>query len=142
MRRIIIVAGLLAPVAAPAMAQSKATIQKLESQWGAHFNKGDAAAVAAMYTEHAYVLPPGAGIIKDRHAIEAFWTAAMKEIGHVACTTRDVLALGPRAAREIGTCELMTKSEPGKRLSIKYAVVWRKISGHWKLAVDIWNAMK
>ena len=43
----------------PALAQDKATIEKLNDAWTAAFNKGDAAAVAAMYTEDAYVLPPG-----------------------------------------------------------------------------------
>ena len=50
MRRTLIIAVCFGFVAAPALAQSKAAIQKLEDQWGAAFNKGDAAAVAAMYT--------------------------------------------------------------------------------------------
>lgn len=62
MRRTILGAGLIAvsfiALAAPALAQSKVAIQKLEDQWGAAFNKGDAAAVAALYTEDAYVLRP------------------------------------------------------------------------------------
>ena len=53
----VVAAGLLA-AASPAMAQSKATIQKLDDQWAAAFNKGDAAAVAAMYTSDAYVVGP------------------------------------------------------------------------------------
>ena len=56
MRRIAILAVCFGLFAAPALAQSKAAIQKLEDQWGAAFNKGDAAAVAAMYAEDAYVL--------------------------------------------------------------------------------------
>ena len=43
---------------APAMAQDKATIQKLADDFAQAFNKGDFAAVAAMYTEDATVLPP------------------------------------------------------------------------------------
>lgn len=142
MRRIMILAGCLLLLAAPAMAQSKASIQKLENEWGAAFNKGDAAAVAAMYTKNAYVMPPDAGIVKGRSAIRAFWGGAMKGIGHASCTTLDVLSLGSAAAREIGTCELKTRAQPAKEIAIKYAVVWRKVSGHWKLAVDIWNGRK
>jgi uncharacterized protein (TIGR02246 family) len=59
-------------VAAPASAQDKATIAKLNDAWAAAFNRGDASAVAAMYTEDAFVLPPGAEMVKGRAAIEAF----------------------------------------------------------------------
>src|SRR5438128_1232862 len=48
MRRIAILALCLGLLSAPALAQSKAAIQKLNDQWAAAFNKGDAAAVAAM----------------------------------------------------------------------------------------------
>ena len=46
--RMILLAGLMLVAAAPALAQSKAEIQKLNDQWADAFNKGDAAAVAAM----------------------------------------------------------------------------------------------
>ena len=57
--------------ASPALAQTKAEVQQLNDQWAAAFAKGDAAAVAAMYTEDAYVLPAGAAMVKGRAAIEA-----------------------------------------------------------------------
>lgn len=44
----------------PALAQNKMAIQKLDNRWGAVFNKGDAAAVVAIYIEDAHVLPAGA----------------------------------------------------------------------------------
>jgi ketosteroid isomerase-like protein len=54
-----------------AAAQGKATIQKLNDEWTAAFDKG-AAAVAAMYAPDAYVLPPGGDMVKGRSAIEVF----------------------------------------------------------------------
>ena len=110
--------------------------------WAAAFNKGDAAAVAAMYTEDAFVLPPGAEMVKGRAAIEAFWRQAAQQMGDAKLTTVDVLPLGPSAAREIGTVSLKTKSQPSQEIIGKYAVVWRKIGGSWKLATDIWNTNK
>jgi hypothetical protein len=53
-----------------------------------------------------------------------------------------VLPLGPEAAREIGTVTLQTKSQPSQEIVGKYAVVWRKVGGDWKLATDIWNSNK
>jgi uncharacterized protein (TIGR02246 family) len=128
--------------AGAAMAQSVAAIQALNDKWTAAFNKGDAAAIAAMYTADAYVLPPGSGVVKGHQAIEAFWRQAAHEMGDAKLTTVDVLPLGPRAAREIGTVTLETKAQPPQRIAGKYAVVWRKIRGHWLLATDIWNTDK
>jgi len=142
MRRIAIIAGYLILGAAPAFAQDKATIVKLNDAWAAAFNKGDASAVAAMYTEGAFVLPPGAEMVKGRAAIEAFWRQAAQQMGDAKLTTVDVLPLGPRAAREIGTVSLKSKNQPPQEITAKYAVVWRKVGGKWKLATDIWNTSK
>ena len=142
MKRIALIAGCLILYAAPALAQDKATIEKLNDAWTAAFNKGDAAAVAAMYTEDAYVLPPGAELIKGRTAIEGFWRQAAQQIGDAKLTTVDVLPLGPGAAREIGKVALKTKSQPPQEIVGKYAVVWLKVGGDWKLATDIWNTNK
>jgi uncharacterized protein (TIGR02246 family) len=142
MRYFAVVAGCLILGAAPAVAQDKATIEKLNDAWTAAFNKGDAAAVAAMYTEDAYVLPPGAEIVKGRTSIEAFWRQAAQQMGDAKLTTLDVLPLGRAAAREIGIVTLKTKSQPPQEIVGKYAVVWRKVGGKWKLATDIWNTNK
>ncbi len=142
MWRIAMVAGCLCFGAAPALAQDKATIEKLNDAWTAAFNKGDAAAVAAMYTEDAYVLPPGGEMVKGRAAIEAFWRQAARQFDDAKLTTVDVLPLGGEAAREIGTVTLKTKSQPPQQIVGKYAVVWRKNGAGWKLATDIWNSNK
>ena len=142
MRELTIILWCLMLSAAPALAQDKATIEKLNDVWTAAFNKGDAAAVAAMYTEDAYVLPPGAELIKGRTAIEGFWRQAAQQIGDAKLTTVDVLPLGPGAAREIGKVTLKTKSQPSQEIVGKYAVVWLKVGADWKLATDVWNTNK
>ena len=142
MWRILMVVGWLSLGAAPALAQDRATIEKLNDIWSAAFNKGDAAAVAALYTEDAYVLPPGAEMVKGRAAIEAFWRQAAQQMSDAKLTTVDVLPLGRSAAREIGTVTLKTKSQPPQEIIGKYVVVWRKIGRDWKLATDIWNTDK
>jgi uncharacterized protein (TIGR02246 family) len=142
MWRIAVFIGCLITGAAPASAQSKAMVQKLNDAWTAAFNKGDAATVAGMYAEDAYVLPPGADIAKGRAAIEAFWKQAVQQLGDAKLTTVDVLPLGRSAAREIGTVTLKTKAQPAQEIVGKYVVVWRKIGGDWKLATDIWNTNK
>ena len=50
MRRFTLLALCFGLLVTPALAQTTAQIQKLNDQWMAAFNKGDAAAVAALYT--------------------------------------------------------------------------------------------
>jgi uncharacterized protein (TIGR02246 family) len=128
--------------ATPAMAQSKAAIQKLEDQWAAAFNKGDGNAVAALYTEDAYVLPAGADMVHGRDKIAAFYSQAVQRLGDAKVTTTDVLKLGRSAAREIGTVTLKTKGDQPQEMTGKYAAVWRKVDGQWMLETDIWNMNK
>jgi uncharacterized protein (TIGR02246 family) len=141
MWRIVVIIGCLS-VGSPALAQNRATIEKLNDAWTAAFNKGDAAAVAALYSEDAYVLPPGSAMVKGRAAIEAFWRQAAQQMTDAKLTTLDVLPLGRSAAREIGTVTLKTKSQPPQEVVGKYVVVWRKVGRDWKLATDIWNTDK
>lgn len=143
MCRIALLAACLAfAVAGPALAQNVASIQQLNDKWDAAFNKGDATAMAAMYAEDAYVLPPGSDIVKGRSAIQAFWGGAVQQLGDAKLTTLDVAKLGPSAAREIGTFSFKTKAASPQQVTGKYAVVWRKIGGRWLLATDIWNTNK
>jgi uncharacterized protein (TIGR02246 family) len=143
MRRIAVLGFCLAVTfAGSAFGQSKATIQKLNDEWTAAFNKGDAAAVAAMYAADAYVLPPGGDMAQGRKAIEAFWKKAATQVGDARLVTMDVQPLGGGAAREIGTVELQTKAQPPQQVVGKYAVVWRRIGGKRLLETDIWNMNK
>jgi uncharacterized protein (TIGR02246 family) len=128
--------------AAPAMAQTKAMIQRLEDEGAAAFKRGDAKAIAAMYTKDAYMLPPGAEMIRGRKAIEAQWRRVMQHITDFKCKSIDVKPLGPSAAREIGICTFKTKGQNPHEGSVKYAIVWQKIGGKWEVLQDIWNANK
>jgi uncharacterized protein (TIGR02246 family) len=125
-----------------AEAQDKSEIEKLNARFAELFNKGDAAGVAALYTEDAVVLPPGAGILKGKNDIEAFWKKAAETLGEAKLTTVDVKPLGPAAARETGHFSLKTKSTPSQEIVGKYVVVWEKVGTDWKLSADIWNEGK
>jgi len=142
MTRIAVFLVCLVLSATSALAQAKTSIQKLNQEWCAAFNKGDAKALAAMYAPDAYVLPAGAEMAKGHGAIEAFWRGAVKQLGDAKLTTVDIQSLGPGAAREIGTFSFKTKAQPPEPVTGKYVVVWRKMGGQWQLATDIWNMNK
>jgi uncharacterized protein (TIGR02246 family) len=141
-RILVLAACLCCAFAGSALAQTAALIQKLDDAWSAEFNKGDAAAVAAMYATDAYVLPPGHDMVRGRADIEAFWKGATQQLANARLVVVNVAPLGPRAAREIGTFSFETKSQPPQPVVGKYVVVWRNIGGRWRLATDIWNNNK
>jgi ketosteroid isomerase-like protein len=129
MRIQVIVSAICLCLSAPAMAQDKATIQRLNDKFAQAFNAGDAAAVAALYTDDAVILPPGAEMMKGKNAIRAFWKGAAEQ-------------LGDGAVREIGTFTFRTKGAQPQDITGKYVVVWEKVGSDWRLATDIWNTNK
>ena len=68
------------------------------------FNRGDAAAVAALYTEDATLLPPGADILSGRRAAQACWQAAYDTgARNLSLDPVSVETYGGDAAREMGS---------------------------------------
>ena len=135
MRELLLLLLMAAPL--PAAAQSVAIIQAENDKLAAAFDKADAAAVRAMYTEDAFVLPAGGEMVQGQ-ALLPFWRAVVRRIGDFNRVTIDVKPLGPEAAREIGRFSFSAKREL-RETSGKYVVVWQKIGEDWKIATDIWN---
>ena len=131
---LVFVAGLIST----AFAQ-KAEIEANNAKWLEFFKKGDFAGIASLYAEDAAAFPPGAGIVRGREAIGNMWKGLAEQVTDPSLTILDVKALGPSAAREIGTFSLKTKATPPQELVGKYVVIWEKVGADWKLAIDIWN---
>jgi ketosteroid isomerase-like protein len=129
-------------LAASAQARDvKADIDAANAKFAAAFNKGDAAAVAQFYTEHATALPPGAPMAKGRAAIESLWQGAIAAGDkNMSLHALQVDQFG-NAAREIGQFSLDAPN-PQKQMTHvegKYVVLWRRAGSGWKLDTDIWN---
>jgi len=129
-------------LASPSYSQDKAGIEKLNDAFAQAFNTGDMGSLARMYTEDAYLLPPGAAMMRGREDIQKYWRAGSEQVGDLKLTTEDVKPLGTDAAREIGSFSLRTKVQQPQEVAGKYVVVWQKVGGDWKLATDIWNMDK
>jgi uncharacterized protein (TIGR02246 family) len=139
----LILAG--AAQAAEPGADLKAKIVAANGAWVAAFGRGDAAGLAALYTETATMLPPGADMQKGRTAIAGFVKAVMgMGLTNVTLTTEDVARTGPDAAREIGrvTYDVPDAQKKLVKMDGKYVVNWRLVKGKWMLDTDIWNANK
>jgi uncharacterized protein (TIGR02246 family) len=141
MLRIPLTIALVVCLIAPAVGQ-KAEIEAVNAKWIDFFNKGDFAGIASLYTEDASAFPPGTAIVRGRAAIELMWKGMAEQVSDPKLATLDVKALGPSAAREIGTFGMKTKGPTPQEVTGKYVVIWEKIGADWKVAVDIWNEGK
>jgi uncharacterized protein (TIGR02246 family) len=125
---------------ARALAQdARAAIESGNRQFEQAIAKGDAAAIAGMYTTAAQVLPPNSEPVQGREAIQKVWEGFLATgIRDLKLATSEATVAGD-TAYEVGSYELKT---PDGKLADrgKYVVVWKKEGGGWKLHRDIWNS--
>ena len=104
-------------------------------------SRGDATAMAALYTENGQVLPPNSDAVSGRQAIQSFWQGAIQMgIKAVKLETVEVENYGT-TANEVGRFTI--QGEGGQVVdSGKYVVIWKQEAGQWKLHRDIWNSSR
>ena len=143
-RNAVLLAGfalLLVPSTSFAQSVTK-KIEAANARFEQEFAKGNASALARMYTDKATVLPPDSDMITGRDAIQAFWQGAIQGgLKNLSLKAVQVDELGAAAAREIGrfTLEVPGPQNQMTKIEGKYVVVWRKVGNDWKLDADIWN---
>jgi uncharacterized protein (TIGR02246 family) len=114
-------------------------IEAANAKFGAAYGRGDARAVAAMYTEGGQLYPPNENVVAGRAAIEAFWKAAMDTGAKgVELKTAEVEGLGDSAV-EAGNYTLYGKDGTTVDRG-KYLVLWKSVGGDWRLHRDCWNS--
>jgi len=116
-----------------------AEIRRINKKMEANFERGDAAAMANLYTPAGVLMPTGAELIQGTAGIQTFWQGAM-EMGlkQLKLKTREVEELTDTAI-ELGNYILFGPN--GQQVDQgKYLVVWKEQHGHWKLHQDIWNS--
>jgi len=132
-----------APEESGDVARVRAAIEAGNLKFGEAVRKGDAAGIAALYSEDATLMPPDSELIQGKPGIQAYFDAGLKMgIKDAVLTTINVSAAGDYAY-EIGKV-LLTIQPSGQapmQQTGKYVVVWKKAaSGSWRLHVDIWNS--
>jgi len=80
--------------------EARKTIASILKRMSELVRKGDAAALAACYSEDTIVMSPNMDLIRGRKAVNEFWEAGFKMLGYkeMEFTTVDVVNLGDYAA--------------------------------------------
>jgi uncharacterized protein (TIGR02246 family) len=105
----------------------------------AAFNSGDAAGVAALYTEAGQLLPPNADVMAGKQAIQTFWQGAMD--AGIASAQLEIVEVEDHGDTAIEVSQYTLGGAGGQQLDQgKYIVIWKHEAGDWKLHRDIFNS--
>lgn len=120
-----------------APAENKATADEVTAMWTKAFNSGDAAALAALYTENAHSTAPSGGPTTGRKAIEAYWREDMKAGETTALKTTDSIAQ-ESLLHLSGSYEVAAKD--GAKVAFgQFEQLWTRVNGDWKVQSEIWS---
>jgi len=119
--------------------EMRAAIEAANDVFMATFNRGDAAGLAALYTEDGQFMPPNAGFMTGREAVQGFWQAVMDMgVKKAAIITGEVEGFGDTAI-EVSRFQLFGEGEQQLDQG-KFIVIWKKVDGQWRLHHDIFNS--
>jgi len=114
-------------------------IAAANEEFMAAVGRGDAAGLAALYTEDGMLLPPNFDFFIGREAVQAFWQGVI-DMGIKEAKLEIVEVEGHgNTVIEVSKYELYAE---GGQLADKgkYIVIWKQVAGQWKLHRDIFNS--
>ena len=116
-----------------------AAIATTNNQFMAAFKSGDAAAMAALYTQDGQVLPPNSDFLTGHQAIQDFWQTLM-DMG-IKEAKLEIVEVESHDDTAIEISKFTLLDEGGQVLDRgKYIIIWKQKEGRWKMHRDIFNS--
>lgn len=113
-------------------------IESANAQFVSAFKRGDAIAIANLYTAGAQLLPANSDFVRGAAAIRTFWQSVI-DMGLKGANLETIeLEAHGDTAIEIGRYRLLAADDAVADQG-KYLVVWKHDTGTWKLHRDIWT---
>ncbi len=112
------------------MSADEAAIRQISDDWIRFYNAGDAAKVAALYTDDGYYLSAHI-LAHGRPAIEAYWERGIKAGGHMDFIKPLTLYYTGDLAYSAGTYQA---TNAGVTVDGRILIVLRKVNDHWLMA--------
>jgi uncharacterized protein (TIGR02246 family) len=116
----------------------RSQIESANKQFMAAFQRGNAAAIASLYTAGGQLLPANSDFVRGTDAIRTFWQGALDMgLKEAVLETVEVEVHGDTAI-EVGRYKLLAAGDAAADNG-KYIVVWKNEAGNWRLHRDIWT---
>ena len=118
-------------------------IRRLDRQWQAAVDARDVAAAAAFFAPDAVLMPANGPMIVGREGIEAWFSEwlLVPEISNTFEPDMIEVAASGDLAYDRGIYRFVMDTPEGRTEDVgKYVVVWKKIDGEWRAALDIGNS--
>jgi uncharacterized protein (TIGR02246 family) len=125
--------------------QTRARVGEVEQVVGrleAAFNARDPAALAALYTEDAVLLPPNDLQVQGGEAIRSWFDQALPRLGAIRLwpsVTRADGALAVQVGRFQMTPNAAVPGSTGAERAGKYVLVLTRAGNQWAICADLWN---
>lgn len=135
-------AGAAAAPAGAEEASPRADIAAANEEYARALERGDPAAIAALFTEDGEVIPAGQrGFVAGRAAIEAYHATRLagRRYAEVAITTSE-LGVSGDLAWEAGTTRLTVRQGDGAPVTLtgRYLAVWRRDPDRrWRIRAEL-----
>src|SRR5688572_10289078 len=142
MRRIAVLAGLVAMAVTGGAAQAQKTVpelSKMAADFSAATTAGNAAKVASFYAADATFMPPNEASLRGPKAIQGWFQKSM-DAGAVKLTLSPTESrISGDLAFEVGTYAFSLTPKTGQPINDKgkYVIVLRKDGAAWKISHDI-----
>jgi len=123
-------------------AADRAAIDQLGREFSAAYIRGDADAMANLYTADAVIFPERSGRITGREPIKRYWTLGPgRRVTRHVLTPERIVVDGDHAY-DYGTFEIAGERDGTAwgPFRGKYLVVWRRDKGSWRMQLDMWNS--
>jgi uncharacterized protein (TIGR02246 family) len=112
------------------MSADEAAIRQISEDWIRFYNAGDAAKVAALYTDDGYYLSAHI-LAHGRQAIGAYWERGIKAGGHIDF----IKPLTLYYTGDLAYCAgIYQATNAGVTVDGRILIVLRKVNGRWRMA--------
>lgn len=112
------------------MSAEEKAIRQISEDWIRFYNAGDAAKVAALYTDDGYYLSAHI-LAHGKQAIQAYWEGGIKAGGHVDF----IKPLTVYYTRDLAYCAgTYQATNAGVTVDGRILIVLRKVNGRWLMA--------